>query len=160
MTHEDTNSDAFASRILIGKGDHWTVRLLDRVLVWAKMPGMRQMFRLHPYLSVAFVLSTLVAIGFLVNAAIGILGWEGNRPGPVRPWMTVGLVAENWGLEPREIDAAAGLPVPVDGRPFTLQEIADQRGVPVEEIIQLVEDTVRQMRRAEHHGGTGNGAGE
>jgi hypothetical protein len=116
---------------------------------------MRKMFRLHPYLTTAFVLSSVVALGFLIKITLGIIGWEGGRPGPVRPWMTVGLVAENWGLEPRAIDAAAGLPEPVDGQPFTLQEIADARGVPVEEIIKLVEDTVRQMKRAEHagHGG-------
>lgn len=133
---------------------HW---LLDRRQASTKIAGMRQMFRLHPYLSTAFVLSTVLALGFLINVALGIMGWDGGKPGPVRPWMTVGLVAENWGLDPREIDAVAGLPFPVDGRPFTLQDIADARGVPVEQIVQLVEDTVRQMKQAEH-GGHGGGA--
>jgi hypothetical protein len=114
---------------------------------------MRRMFRLHPYLSIAFLVSSVAAIAFLIDVASGLMGWDGGRPGPVRPWMTVGIIAESWGLDPREIDAQAGLPLPVDGRPFTLQDIADDRGVPVEEIIRLVEDTVREMKRAEHGGG-------
>lgn len=113
---------------------------------------MRQMLRLHPYLTTAFILSSLAALAFLVDFAFGVAGWDGEKPGPVRPWMTIGLVAENWGLEPEAIDAAAGLPLPVDGRPFTLQDIADARGVPVAEIIALVERTVRDMRRDARHG--------
>jgi hypothetical protein len=113
---------------------------------------MRAMFRLHPFLTSLFAGASLAALVFLVNFIMGIVGWDGGRPGPVRPWMTVGLVAQNWDLDPRAIDAAAGLPLPVDGRPFTLQEIADDRGVPVADIIALVEQTVRDMRRAQGHG--------
>jgi hypothetical protein len=122
-----------------------------------KPRAMRLMFRMHPYLSAAFLVSAIAAIAFLIDVASGILGWDGGKPGPVRPWMTVGIVAEAWGLEPREIDAQAGLPLPVDGRPFTLQEIADDRGVPVEEIVKLVEDTVRAMTQAEHGDDSGGG---
>jgi hypothetical protein len=67
--------------------------------------------------------------------------------------MTVGYVGRSWDLNPREIDAEAGLPPPeVAGRPLTLQGIADGRGVAVEEVIGLVEDAVRTLRGQERAG--------
>jgi hypothetical protein len=115
---------------------------------------MRRMFRLHPYLTTAFVLSSLAALAFLIDFILGVMAWERGGPArDIKPWMTVGLVARNWDLDPREVDARAGLPLPVDGRPFTLQEIADDRGVPVGQIIALLADTLREMKRAEHRGG-------
>ncbi len=50
----------------------------------------------------------------------------------IEPWMTVGYIGRSWRLDPRAIDAEAGLPLP-NGRPLTLEEIARQRGVPVSE---------------------------
>jgi hypothetical protein len=114
---------------------------------------MRRMFRLHPYLTSAFALSSLAALAFLIDFVLGVLVWDGGRMQEIKPWMTVGLVARSWELDPREVDAQAGLPLPVDGRPFTLQEIADDRGVPVEQIIRLLANTLRDMKRAEHRGG-------
>jgi hypothetical protein len=114
--------------------------------------AMRMIVRRHPYLTFAFLLSTLAALWFLVDFLLGVLFWDGKGHEKVAPWMTVGYVARAWDLVPQEIDAAAGLPLPVDGRPFTLQEIADDRGVPVAEIVALVEKTVRDMKRREHQG--------
>ena len=117
------------------------------------VPDMRRMLRLHPYLTSAFVLSSLAALFFLVKFILGVLVWDGGRMHEIKPWMTVGIVARSWELDPRVVDAQAGLPLPVDGRPFTLQEIADDRGVPVAQIIALLADTLRDMKRAEHRGG-------
>lgn len=113
---------------------------------------MMNMFRHHPVLSGAFLLASAVALVFAVTSVLHLLAWSGRGPEPVAPWMTVGYVARSWDLDPREIDARAGLPLP-QGHPFTLTEIALQRGVPVSEIILQVEATVAAMV-AER--GTGN----
>ena len=63
--------------------------------------------------------------------------------------MTVGYVARSWGLEPRALDAEAGMPVPeVKGHPQTLEEIARDRGVPVAEVIAEVEAAVARLKAA------------
>jgi hypothetical protein len=64
--------------------------------------------------------------------------------------MTVGYVGRSWGLDPRELDAVAGLPLPEErGHPLTLAEIARNRGVPVAEVIADVEAAIATMRAAE-----------
>ena len=58
--------------------------------------------------------------------------------------MTVGYVARSWGLDPRELDALAGLPTPdVKGHSQPLSEIAQDRDVPVEVVIDAVENSGR-----------------
>jgi hypothetical protein len=99
----------------------------------------------HPWPTRLFALLSLVAMGLVISLAVDALDLSGRPREAVRPWMTVGIVAHSWDLDPRAVDAHAGLPLPVNGRPFTVQEIADQRGVPVSEIIALVEKTVAEM---------------
>ena len=52
--------------------------------------------------------------------------------------MTAGYIGRSWGLDPRALVAEAGLP-PRDGRPLTLDQIAEARGVPVGTVIAEVE---------------------
>ena len=106
---------------------------------------MNGLWKTHPRLLLAFLGLTALALFFAGRILWGAIYWAEHRNETVRPWMTVGYVGRSWGLEPREIDARAGLPLPVEGHPFTLQEIATQRGVPVAEIIALVEKTVAEM---------------
>jgi hypothetical protein len=109
-------------------------------------------FRKHPYLASAFALTSALALFFAIRIAIDVIYWSAHENEPVRPWMTVGYVAKSWDLNPRVIDETAGLPLPVDGRPFTLQEIATQRGVPVEEIIKQIEAAVAQLTARKQDG--------
>lgn len=102
-------------------------------------------FRRQPRVAAAFLLALLLTLGLGGWALYDWLWWETHEDQPVEPWMTVGFVARSWDLDPREIDARAGLPLPVDGRPFTLTEIAEDRGVPVAEIVALVTATVQRM---------------
>ena len=106
-------------------------------------------FRRHPLLSAAFVLATVVALVFAIKVAWGIVYWEVHENEPVEPWMTVGYIGRSWDLSPREIDRVAGLPPPMHGHPFTLSEIARQRGVPVAEVIAEVEAALAELRARE-----------
>ena len=108
----------------------------------------------HPWLTAAFLLFTALALWLLVETFDHARGWHGAPEEEVRPWMTVGYVGRSWDLDPRAIDGLARLPLPEEaGRPLTLQEIADRRGVPVEEIIVLVEDAIRTLREEERDEG-------
>ena len=67
---------------------------------------------------------------------------------PVQAWMTVRYVGKSWGLNPRMISATSGLPEPVHGHPLTLAEVAQQRGVPVEDVIREVEVAIGKLETA------------
>jgi hypothetical protein len=107
------------------------------------------LWRVRPWLTSAFVLACAVTLFFGGRFVAYSVYWATHQEVPVEPWMTVGYVARSWGLDPRELDAAAGLPLPeVKGRPQPLSEIATDRGVPVAEIIAEVEAAVAQLKAA------------
>ncbi|MGL4239067.1 hypothetical protein [Tabrizicola sp.] len=108
---------------------------------------LRQLWRAKPVLTSAFLLACALTLFFAGNFAYRTVYWATHQEEPVRPWMTVGYVGRSWDLDPREIDRLAGLPLPeVKGRPQPLSEIARDRGVPVEEIITLVEAAIAELR--------------
>ena len=109
--------------------------------------------RRHPWLTAAFLVFTALALWLFVETLDHARGWQHAEEERVRPWMTVGYVGRSWDLNPRTIDAIADLPPPeVAGRPLTLQEIAERRGVPVEEIVVLVEEAIRTLREGGERG--------
>ena len=106
---------------------------------------MRGVARRHPVLVGVVVLSLCLALFFAGRFTLRAIYWEQHREEAVAGWMTVGYVGRSWGLDPREIDARAGLPLP-EGHPLTLEEIARMRGVPVAEVIAEVEAAVTALR--------------
>ncbi|WP_149142171.1 hypothetical protein [Gemmobacter caeruleus] len=109
--------------------------------------------RRHPVLVAAFTLALCAALFFAGRLVVQTVYWSQHRNEAVQPWMTIGYVGRSWGLPPREIDARADLPVPESGHPKTLQQIADERGIAVAEVIALVERTVAEMRAERAAGG-------
>lgn len=107
--------------------------------------AMIRVFRSHPVLVSVLVLSLLLAVFFGGRFVMRAIYWEAHREEPVAGWMTVGYVGRSWGFDPREIDRVAGLPLP-EGRPFTLEEIARDRGVPVAEVVAQVEAALEVLR--------------
>ena len=107
------------------------------------------LWRARPWLTSAFLLACAVTLFFAGRFTVYTIYWATHREVPVEPWMTVGYVARSWGLDPRELDLAAGLPLPEEkGRPQPLAEIARDRGVPVAEVIAEVEAAVATLRAA------------
>lgn len=103
------------------------------------------LWRRHRAASVVFLLAAAVTLFFLARILASAVYWAGHHEEPIAPWMTVGYIGHSWGIPPREIDERAGLPLPVEGHPLTLQEIATARGVPVSEIVALVEKTLSEL---------------
>ena len=100
----------------------------------------------HPRLLLAFLLASTLAMFFAGRLIVSAVYWADHRQEAVQAWMTVGYIGRSWGLNPREIDAAAGLPAPA-GHPLTLDEIARQRGVPVADVVAQVEAAVAALRQ-------------
>lgn len=106
----------------------------------------KQLWANHPRLLLAFALASTLALFFAGRLIVSAVYWAGHRQEAVQPWMTVGYISHSWGLDPRQIDAVAGLPAP-DGHPLTLDEIARQRGVPVSEVVAQVEAAIAALRQ-------------
>jgi hypothetical protein len=108
-----------------------------------------QLWRQRPVLTSAFLLACAVTLFFAGFTVYRAVYWSNHREEPVSAWMTVGYVGRSWGLDPREIEAVAGLPLPVErGHPLSLAEIARDRGVPVTDIIAEVEAAIETLRAA------------
>lgn len=116
----------------------------------------RQAMRERPKAMAVFLLAAAITVFFAVRLLLHALFWEPPGPRPLEPWMTVGVVGRMYHLSPREIDARAGLPQP-DPRPYTLAQIAEDRGVPVEDIYALVNAAVAELKAREDAGDQGQG---
>jgi hypothetical protein len=108
------------------------------------MKKLSRIFRQQPVLASAFAVFTTAALLFLGGALYNAVYWAGHEKEPIRPWMTIGYVARSWDLRGPDIDRVAGTPLP-QGRPLTIQEIADQRGVSADEVAARVEAAVKQL---------------
>lgn len=101
--------------------------------------------RRHPVLTSALALALVLTLFFATRLVVGAVYWQAHQEEPIQSWMTVGYIGHSWDLDPRQIDARAGLPLP-EGRPLTLIEIARMRDVPVADVIATVEAVVQEMR--------------
>mgnify|MGYP006166690487 CR=1 FL=1 len=68
--------------------------------------------RRHPWLTSALVLAVVLTLFFAGRFVIGAVYWAQHQQEPIRGWMTVGYIGKSWNLDPREIDAVAGFPLP------------------------------------------------
>jgi hypothetical protein len=109
---------------------------------------MKRLFQNHPFAVSGFVLATAVTLFFIVRIIVSALYWANpaHHNETVKPWMTVGYIAKSWDLDPRQIDALAGLPGPEVHGPWTIREIAEARGVPVQQVIDQVNATLAELR--------------
>lgn len=92
----------------------------------------------HPAILTAFVLALAVTLVFGIRFAVSALYWSdpAHRMQGPEPWMTPRYIARSWDRDAAEIAAAVGLGPETRGERPTLSEIARQRGVPVEVVLQ------------------------
>lgn len=107
-------------------------------------------FRRHPLLTLAFALALALTLFFAGRFVTRAIYWAdpAHRDQPVAAWMTMGYIGRSWNLSPRDLDDAAGFARP-EGKPLTLQQIADQRGVPVADVIRTVETAILTVKSQE-----------
>jgi hypothetical protein len=112
---------------------------------------MLTLWRQRPVLVTAFLLATALTLFFAVRLVVQTLYWSdpSHHEQKVSEWMTVGYIARSWDLKPEDLDAASGFPIPkVKGHPQTLREIANDRGVPVSQVISETEAAIAALKQA------------
>jgi len=113
---------------------------------------MWQLARARPRLVMAFVLTVALALFFGTRIAVRAIYWANpaHHNQAIEGWMTAGYIGRSWGVDPAELDALAGLPLPsVKGHPQPLVEIAADRGVPVAALIADVEAALKVLKAQE-----------
>ncbi|MBP0482721.1 hypothetical protein [Sagittula salina] len=112
---------------------------------------MRRLWREAPYLTGGLALALLVATVFAVRLALGALFWADpeHRDMPIAPWMTPRFVAMSWHLPKDVVTDALGLNPGAkrDGHgPEPLSRLAEERGVPVADLITDLEAAIVAYR--------------
>jgi len=98
------------------------------------------LFRRHPYLSIAFLAAMTLTGFFAVRTVSQTMYWADPAHREVTPsaWMTPKYVAHSWHVDPKDFGQAIGITNRPDRR-TTLEDIARERGVPVEQVLSEAE---------------------
>lgn len=100
----------------------------------------------HPIVGSVFVLTLALTLFFAVRLLFFSLYWADSehRNLTPQPWMTPRYIAHSWGLNPNDVARAVGLNETPGKRP-TLERIARDRGVPIEVVIDQVNEYLRKQ---------------
>lgn len=104
--------------------------------------------------SIAPVATALLAVALVASLFFGTRAavfWY-NRPPlaaaeqPVEAWMTPRYVSRSWRIPPELVSEALDAPRPPPDGPMNLRELAEYRGVPVEQVLAEAEALIRSQR--------------
>jgi hypothetical protein len=110
------------------------------------MAHMTKIWRENRLLVIAFAIALAMTLFFAVRLAIFSLYWSdpAHRRQQMQPWMTIGYVARSWQVPKdrlaRELDV-----VPTPGKPPTLKDIAEKKGMTVEALEAQIEAVIREL---------------
>jgi hypothetical protein len=86
---------------------------------------------------ISFVVAVLLALFFATRLALATLYWADPEHLSQQPeaWMTPGYIGRSWQIDPRLLAEVLGLDPDAPPRKRTLEDIANDTGVPVETLI-------------------------
>ena len=105
-------------------------------------------FGLQQWLVVlAFVLVISFTGFFAVRTVRRAIYWHRHQDETIRPWMSLGYIAHSYGVPPRVLYQALGLP-PKPGGPDRrpIREIAREQHRSVDEVIGILQDAIVRAR--------------
>ena len=105
------------------------------------------LLRRHPILTIGFALALALTLFFAGRFVAQVVYWSdpARQEQEVQGWMTLRYVAKSWRLPPRDLYEAAGLPGPTRGHPLTLEQLAEDRGIPLPQLIAEVETAIDRL---------------
>lgn len=110
---------------------------------------LRKIWKAAPVATTILFAALAVSVFFAVRIGANWIYWNdpAHRDQHIAGWMTPRYVAHSWNLPPEVIAEAISLQ-PGEGRPASLDRIADERGIPVEELIRILENAIARHRDA------------
>ncbi len=111
------------------------------------MSRLKDIWRHNKLMFIAFVLAAALTLMFLVRTVVFTLYWAdpAHRDQSIEPWMTIRYVSYSWDLPRDEMIAALGFQ-PENGRLQTFGEIAQSRGLSLEDITARIEAAAKDYR--------------
>jgi hypothetical protein len=106
----------------------------------------RKLWTRHRWLLMGFLAAAALAILFAVRAVISMQDWPEHADEDIEGWMTPRYVALSWDVPPEVIVGALSIPRDGSGRRITLDELAKDRGVPVETLAADLEAAIAAFR--------------
>jgi len=115
------------------------------------MKRLAQAWRERPFLTAAFVLAAVLTVLFTIRTIVFTIYWANpsHRNQPLAAWMTPRYVAHSWHLPPEVVARALVGTGKMPGRRVTLEQIAKERGMTLEELSARLALAAQQYR-AEH----------
>ncbi|MBW4984671.1 hypothetical protein KZZ07_19195 [Mameliella sp. CS4] len=109
---------------------------------------MRRLWREAPFLTAGLVVALLVAAFFAFRLVSGMMFWADPRHQDmtIAPWMSPRFVAMSWDV-PREVVIEALQMTPDGQGPRPLARMAEERGVPVQALIDDLETAIADWRK-------------
>ena len=110
------------------------------------MSAIRHLWTHHRAALLLFAAAGAVTLFFLARLAVFTLYWAdpAHRQRAPEAWMTPGYVAHSWGIDPQDLARAIGAP---PGRRQTLEDIARDRGLTVDQLIAEITALLAKTRQ-------------
>lgn len=103
--------------------------------------------RRAPRLALALAVALLVAAVFALRLTHAALNWhEVPHDQSIESWMTPRFVVRSWDVPPELVAETLGIDRDGIGRRVTLQALADERGMPPERLIDVLETAIADYR--------------
>lgn len=106
----------------------------------------RDLWTRHRWLLLGFLAAAALAILFAARAAMYMQDWPEHADEDIEGWMTPRYVALSWDVPPEVIIGALSIPRDGSGRRITLDELAKERGIPVETLAADLEAAIAGFR--------------
>ncbi len=106
---------------------------------------MIEFLRRHVLLSLAFFVTFLITLMFLIRFTFSTLMWfdPDNLEQPIAGWMTPRYIAKSWQVEPEVVAGALGLEMDSAGRRVTVKKIAATQGWNLDDLILDLESAIK-----------------
>lgn len=110
------------------------------------LTALRTLWTRHRWLTLAFAAAMLVTVAFGIGAIRHAPAWRAPPDQPIAGWMTPRYVAHSWDL-PRDVMIDA-LRLDPDARPGprSLDRIAKDQGVPVQDLVDRLDAAIAAHR--------------
>lgn len=101
----------------------------------------------NPVLTSAFVLAILLTVFFAFRSTSFLIYWSDpeHLNQPVEGWMTPRYIVHSWQLSPEEVLRVIG-EGPMPSKRQTLEDIATQRGIPLDDLIARLTKALEALR--------------
>ena len=109
-----------------------------------------RLWRNHRLLFLSFLAVLALAVLFGIRAALFAIHFHNAPPdAAIAGWMTPRFVGHSWHVPPEVIGEALGIDRTAPPKRMTLQDLADERGVPLSTLIDDLHSAIDRFRQAQ-----------